>query len=37
LKYVLFLEHGSNYNPHVDPLRDEFVSLVESNENTRHI
>lgn len=37
LKHVLFLEHGSNYNPKADPLWDEFVALVESEENTRHI
>lgn len=37
LKYVLFLEHGSKYNPKADPLWDEFVALVESDENKRHI
>lgn len=37
LTYVLFLEHGSNYNPQKDPLWNDFVSLVESEENMRHI
>lgn len=37
LTYVLFLEHGSNYKAEADPLWDEFVALVESDDNVRHI
>lgn len=37
LQFVLFLEHGSDYKPEDDPLYPEFVALVESDENKRHI
>ena len=37
LTYVLFLEHGSNYKAEKDPLWDQFVALVESDENKRYI
>lgn len=37
LKYVLFLEHGSDYKPEKDSLWEEFKVLIESKENTRHI
>lgn len=37
LKHVLFLEHGTDYKPECDPLWNEFVALVESDENKRHI
>ena len=37
LEYVLFLEHGSDYKPEDDPLWDQFVALVKSDDNMRHI